>query len=115
LFGFLTFVASLVPVVGTLLVWVPAAIYLFATDQTTIAIVFVAWSVLAVGGADNVLRPLLIGSRVEMPQELTMLGALGGLFAFGMLGLVIGPLIIAAALLAFRLLVATHGSPRDGG
>ena len=112
LFGFLTFVASLVPVVGTLLVWVPAAIYLFATDNTTMAIVFVAWFVLAVGGADNILRPFLIGSRVEMPLELTMLGALGGLFAFGMLGLVIGPLIIAAALLAFRLLVAVHSSPQ---
>lgn len=112
LFGFLTFVASLVPVVGTLLVWVPAAIYLFATDHTTMAVVFVAWNVFAVGGADNILRPILIGSRVEMPVELTMLGALGGLFSFGMLGLVIGPLIIAAALLAFRLLVATQANAR---
>jgi predicted PurR-regulated permease PerM len=98
LFGALIFLAAMVPVVGAALVWVPASAYLFIAADITTAVIFTLWSALVVGGIDNILRPLLISGRTGMPLPLIMLGALGGLFAFGFIGLVLGPLLITLLL-----------------
>ncbi|HKV25359.1 MAG TPA: AI-2E family transporter [Candidatus Acidoferrum sp.] len=94
---------SLVPVVGSLLVWGPAAIWLLAVGEWGRAIVVVA----ICGGVstivDNVVRPMLLRNRTRLNELLLFIGVLGGLQAFGLLGLVIGPTIVAAALGVFRV------------
>lgn len=99
----LTFIAAFIPVVGTALVWLPAAIWLLLTGETVMGIVLIAWGVIAVGSIDSVLRPLLISGRTGLPLPLMMLGALGGLLAFGLFGLVIGPLVLALLVVALEL------------
>jgi len=103
LFGALAVVAAMVPVVGVLLVWGPAALYLAVTADATTTTLFVLWNALVVGGIDNVLRPMLVSGRTGLPLPLMLLGALGGLTAFGFLGLVLGPLVIALFIGVFRL------------
>ncbi len=103
LFGALAVVAAMVPVVGVLLVWGPAAVYLALTADLTTTVLFVLWNAIAVGGIDNVLRPMLVSGRTGLPLPLMLLGALGGLAAFGFLGLVLGPLVIALFIGVFQL------------
>jgi len=99
----LALVAAMVPVVGVLLVWGPAAIYLAITADVTTTVLFVLWNALVVGGIDNVLRPMLVSGRTGLPLPLMLLGALGGLAAFGFLGLVLGPLVIALFIGVFQV------------
>ena len=103
LFGALAMVAAMVPVVGVMLVWGPAAIYLAVTADVMTTVLFVLWNALVVGGIDNVLRPMLVSGRTGLPLPLMLLGALGGLAAFGFLGLVLGPLVIALFIGVFQL------------
>jgi predicted PurR-regulated permease PerM len=73
-------------------------LYLFFTGQTTWGVGLLLWNALVVGQADNVLRPLLIGGKAGMPLPLLIVGILGGLFSFGLIGLVIGPLVLTVLL-----------------
>ena len=66
LLGLAAAVCSLVPIVGTMLVWLPAAIYLMVTGHLWQGIVLILWGALVVGTVDNVIRPLVIGSKVEL-------------------------------------------------
>jgi predicted PurR-regulated permease PerM len=86
-------VASVVPGIGTALVWVPAVIYLFATGETVSAVGLALWFALLVGTIDNVLRPILVGRDTEMPDLLVLVSTLGGLAMFGAVGLIIGPVV----------------------
>ena len=86
-------VASVVPGIGTALVWVPAVIYLFATGETVSAVGLALWFALLVGTVDNVLRPILVGRDTEMPDLLVLVSTLGGLAMFGAVGLIIGPVV----------------------
>lgn len=95
LWGALMAFLSLVPAVGTALVWIPAAIYLFVTGAVLKGVLLVVWFVVAVGLADNLLRPLLVGKDIKMPDWLVLLATLGGLSVYGLNGFVIGPLIAA--------------------
>lgn len=97
LWGALTALFSLVPVVGTALIWVPWTIYLIATGSVVRAIIFAALEVVLVGGADNILRPLLIEGRVKMHTLVVFFSILGGIGYFGILGMFIGPLVFAIA------------------
>jgi len=102
-FGAATALASLVPAVGTLLVWVPAGIYLFATGQVARAVVALAWgAVVVVGFSDYVIRPRLVGDEA-MPAVLTFIALFGGLEVMGLPGLVVGPVVMALAVAALRL------------
>lgn len=103
LLGTLTAIAALVPVIGTMLVWVPAAAYLLLTGQVLEGLILAGWCALVVGSADNFLRPLLISGRTGLPFSLMTLGALGGLAAFGFFGLVVGPLVLAVFILVFEM------------
>ena len=86
-------VLSIIPAVGTALVWVPAVIYLMMTGRIGAGIALLVWSAVVVGSVDNVLRPRLVGGDTEMPDLLILLSTLGGLSMFGALGLIIGPVI----------------------
>jgi predicted PurR-regulated permease PerM len=98
LWGSLTALFSLVPMVGTALVWAPWAIYLFATGSPTKAVIFLVLEILVVGGVDNILRPMLIEGSVKMHTLLVFFSILGGITYFGILGMFFGPLIFAIAM-----------------
>lgn len=96
LLGCVTAVAALIPVVGTALIWAPAAGYLLLTGAYIKAGILAAWGMLVVGSADNVLRPLLIGGKSSLSGLLIAFGAMGGMAAFGLIGAVAGPFALAA-------------------
>jgi predicted PurR-regulated permease PerM len=97
-FGFLTALAALLPVAGTALVWVPATIALYAAGRPGWALFMLLWGALLVGSVDNFLRPRLISGRAQISTLPVFFGVLGGMAAFGPIGLFVGPLVIALAL-----------------
>jgi predicted PurR-regulated permease PerM len=101
-FGVLTAIASLVPLVGTALVWVPAVAVLFAQGRMGAAIFLAIWSIVLVGMADNVLRPLVVSGRAQIATLPIFLGLMGGLSAFGAIGIVLGPAIVALSIALLR-------------
>jgi predicted PurR-regulated permease PerM len=86
---------SLLPAVGTALVWVPVAIYFLVTGALVKGLVLVAFGVIVIGMVDNVLRPILVGKDTKMPDYIVLISTLGGMAIFGINGFVIGPLIAA--------------------
>jgi predicted PurR-regulated permease PerM len=102
LLGFLTGILSVVPMVGTAIVWVPAGIWLLSTGHVGQGVLLLIWCAVLVYPADNVLRPILISSSVSVPFLLVMFGALGGLQAFGLMGLFVGPVLLATGLALWR-------------
>lgn len=94
LLGFATFVMSLVPV-GPPIIWGGAAIYLFNQGQTGWAVFILVWGLLLISGVDNVVKPMLISRGSSLPFLLVLLGVLGGVLAFGFVGLFIGPVLLA--------------------
>ena len=105
-----TAIASLVPAVGTLLIWVPAGLYLFAVGSPAMAIAELLWGALVVVGfSDYVIRPRLVGDE-EMPVILTFLALFGGLEVMGLIGLIAGPVIRAIAIAVLRLYAREAGA-----
>ncbi len=90
-------VTSLIPIVGTALVWVPAVVVLAAQGATGSAIFLGLWSGILVASTDNVLRPLLISGRTNASTLLIFVGLLGGVSMFGLAGIFIGPFILTLA------------------
>jgi predicted PurR-regulated permease PerM len=88
-------VLSIIPGVGTALVWVPAAIYLIATGHTVSGIVLAVFCGAIVGSVDNFLRPRLVGKDTQMHELLILFSTLGGLFLFGIVGFIVGPILAA--------------------
>jgi predicted PurR-regulated permease PerM len=91
--GTIMAVLSVVPGIGAALIWVPAVIYLFITGQTLAAVLLLAWCAAIVGTIDNILRPALVGKDAKMPDLLILIGTLGGLFLFGPIGFIVGPIV----------------------
>ena len=111
-FGFATALASLVPAVGTLLVWVPAAVYLFATGHTAMAIAELLWGALVVVGvSDYVIRPKLVAES-GTPALLTFVALFGGLEVMGLPGVIVGPIVMALAIAVLRLYVREDQASR---
>jgi predicted PurR-regulated permease PerM len=104
-FGALAVIASLFPFGGSALVWIPATLVLAAEQRWGAATFMVAWGGLLVSLIDNIVRPLLVSKHAEIGTLTIFMGVLGGVAAFGVIGLFIGPLILALiiALLRFRL------------
>jgi predicted PurR-regulated permease PerM len=95
LWGVLMTVLSLLPAVGSALIWLPVAVYFLVTGAIWQGIVLVAFGVLVIGLVDNVLRPILVGKDTKMPDYVVLISTLGGIAIFGLNGFVIGPLIAA--------------------
>jgi len=104
LLGVFTMIASFVPLVGTSLVWAPLVVGLFVSHHTARAIGLLSWCVVIVGTGDNVIRPFVSRGHMALPRLLLFLMLFGGLEAFGMKGLLLGPLIGSLAVTALRLL-----------
>jgi predicted PurR-regulated permease PerM len=94
---------SLVPVVGSALIWVPAALWLGFSGHWGKGITILVICGAVAGTADNIIRPLLLRNRTHLNELLLFIGVLGGLEVFGLLGLVAGPTIVAAAMGVFRV------------
>lgn len=103
IWGGLTILAALVPLVGTAVVLVPAILYLFFTGSTGAALGLLIWSIVFVSMADNLIGPYLISGSTHMHAFLVLLSVLGGLAAFGAVGGIAGPTILAALLALIEL------------
>ena len=93
----LVFVLSIVPI-GPPLVWGPSAVWLYSQGETGMAIFLALWGLLAVSSVDNFLKPILIARGSSLPLSLIFLGVFGGVIAFGFLGLILGPILLAVGL-----------------
>ncbi len=93
--GTVMVVFSIIPAVGSALVWIPAVAYLFIAGDTTAALGLLAWCALVVSSVDNFLRPLLVGRDARMSDLMILLSTMGGIVLFGALGFIVGPIIAA--------------------
>lgn len=103
LWGIAMAVMSFVPMVGTFSVWGPAAIYLIIQGNYLHGIGLILYGNFVIGLVDNILRPLIIGSRTKMPTIVIFFSVLGGIKAFGIIGLIMGPLIMAVFISVFEI------------
>lgn len=95
LWGVVMALLSIIPMLGAFVIWAPAAAYLALSGSWGYAIGLTVWGALVIGSADNLLRPVLVGNRTRMHELLVFFGVLGGLEAFGLIGLIMGPVVIA--------------------
>jgi predicted PurR-regulated permease PerM len=96
-FGVLAALLSMLPVGGAAFVWGPAVIWLFVDGRWGFGIFMLAWGLL-LGGLDSILRPLLISGRARISALAVFIGVLGGIPAFGAIGLIAGPVVLSLAL-----------------
>jgi predicted PurR-regulated permease PerM len=99
-----TAIFSMVPMVGAAAVWVTAVIYLFTIAHYGTAIFMIAWGAGVVSMADNIVRPLVLSGRVKLNTLLIFFSLLGGVRAFGVIGLFLGPIIVSVAMALLRIL-----------
>ncbi len=93
---------SVIPI-GPPLVWIPAAVWLYTQGSIGMAVFMALWGALAVSSVDNFVKPLLIARGSPLPIALIFLGVFGGALAFGFLGLILGPLLLAIGLSLLRV------------
>ncbi len=110
-------VLSLLPIGGTAIVWAPGLVVLFVQGRTGAAIAFLLWNVLVTSTlADNVLKPVLIGNTdSELSTLLVFLGVFGGITAFGLVGVFVGPISLAVGLMLVRILRELARASRASG
>lgn len=104
--GALMALVSLLPVLGSALVWVPVALYLLVSGAVTKGLILLAFGTFVIGLADNFLRPILVGQSIQMPSYVVLLATLGGLASFGANGFVIGPLVAAMFLTVWQIFMS---------
>lgn len=103
LWGLLMGFFSLVPAIGTGIVWLPVATYLFVTGSVLEGTILVVCGVFIIGLVDNLLRPILVGHDTRMPDFVVLISTLAGISLFGLSGLIIGPLIAALFIAVWKL------------
>jgi predicted PurR-regulated permease PerM len=113
LWGVVMFFLSMIPMAGAFLVWVPAALYLALTGQYVKAGILVGWGMLVIGTIDNFLSPRLVGHRAKLHELLVFFSVLGGLEVFGVLGLVLGPVVVAITLALIEMVRQAHRPPEE--
>lgn len=86
---------AIIPMIGPAIVYIPVALFMLVTGQTTSAIIFLLYCLLIVSTIDNFLRIILMSRKTDLSQAIILVGMIGGLFLFGILGLILGPLIVA--------------------
>lgn len=96
LLGVIAGAMSVLPI-GAPVVWIPAALWLLASGETGWGLFLFAWGAVVIGSADNIIRPYFIARGAKLPFLLTTLGVLGGALAFGLLGVFLGPVLLAVA------------------
>lgn len=114
LLGVLTFFLSAVPV-GPPLVWAPATAWLFSQGHNGWGIFLLIWSIFIVSGVDNIIKPYLISHGAKIPFIVVFLGVIGGAFAFGLVGVFLGPTLLAVAYRIIEEWSSARGLPQHGG
>jgi predicted PurR-regulated permease PerM len=104
LWGVVMFLLSMIPMAGSFLVWGPASLYLLATGAWGKGVTLILFGVLVIGTIDNVLGPKLVGKRVAMHELLIFFAVLGGIRLFGVLGLILGPVVVSVTLALIGIL-----------
>ncbi|MEP6586092.1 MAG: AI-2E family transporter [Candidatus Udaeobacter sp.] len=107
LWGTVMTILSIIPGIGAPLVWVPVVIVLYLNGQYLTATLLLVWCAAVVGTIDNFLRPVLVGRDAKMPDLLILIGTLGGLFLFGPMGFIVGPIICGLFLTVWDIYGAT--------
>ena len=99
----LTIFVSIIPFIGAWLGWVPAVIYLFSVGRTGAGLGLLIYGILIVSLIDNVLRTIIVAKRTKINSAIVIIGMIGGLFVFGVIGLILGPLILSYVILIVEL------------
>ena len=107
LLSVLTFFLAVIPF-GPPMIWLPAAMWLFAEDKPAMAVFLLFWGGLGISSVDNFLRPFLISQGSKMPFVLIFCGVIGGALSFGLVGVFLGPTLLAVA---FRLIAEWSSAP----
>ncbi len=102
LFTVLAVLAGILPIIGPAIVWVPVVIYLFISGNTFAAIGVTIFGIASIT-VDNFLRPIIVSKRIQMNSLLVLIGMIGGILLFGLIGFVLGPLIIAYLIIFLEL------------
>jgi predicted PurR-regulated permease PerM len=103
MWGIAMSIMSFVPVLGTFSIWGPTAAYLIFQGSMFKGAVLFLFGVFVISMVDNILRPMIIGTRTKMPTALILFSVLGGIKLFGMIGFVMGPLIMAVFISIFEI------------
>jgi predicted PurR-regulated permease PerM len=111
--GILTFLASMIPILGATSVWAPVAIYFFATNHFTEGLIMALTGFFGISLIDNFLKPLLIGSGAKMSVFVIFLSILGGLTAYGLSGIFIGPVVMAVFFALIKIFQEQYISKTD--
>jgi predicted PurR-regulated permease PerM len=98
LWAVLTAFVCMIPIAGSFLVWAPLAIYLIVTGHWTKAVLLIVWGALVISTIDNLLRPKLVGNQTRLHELFIFFSVLGGISVFGLLGIVLGPVVLAITL-----------------
>ncbi|OVE84023.1 AI-2E family transporter [Natronolimnobius baerhuensis] len=93
---FVMIILALIPLIGAFLVWGPAVAYLFVSGEPILAIALLVYSAVVVGVSDDYLRPIVVDRYAELSPGIIILGVLGGIYAFGVMGLFFGPVLLGA-------------------
>jgi predicted PurR-regulated permease PerM len=99
----LTMLVGVIPIIGPWLVWVPVDIYLFGAGRTFAAMGLLIYGLIVISWLDTLIRPIIISKGTKVNSAIVIIGMIGGLFAFGILGLIIGPLVLTYILLVFEI------------
>lgn len=110
-FGAVAAVLALLPVGGPAILWIPVCLVLIIDDRWLAASGLALWGILLVGTIDNILRPLIVSSRGHVGTLLAFIGVLGGAAAFGMIGILVGPVVLALGVALQRFAVEMRQSP----
>jgi len=109
LFSVLVLIAGVLPIIGPMLIWLPVLFYLLISGETFAAIGVLVFGIIS-SNSENLLRPLFISKMTRIPSAIILVGMIGGLFLFGILGLILGPLILAYLLIILEALRGTYSS-----
>ena len=101
---FITLLVSLIPYLGTPLVWVPVSFYLFLVGSTLDGIGLLIYGIVVISMVDNFVRPILMSNKDTISPPLVFIGFVGGMFAFGLEGLILGPIIISITAIFLKYL-----------
>lgn len=98
LWGVVMALLAVVPVMGTFIVWIPAALLLALEGSWGKALILALWGMLVVGTIDNLLRPILVGNRLQLHTVLVFISVVGGILLFGSAGLILGPVVLTVTI-----------------
>jgi len=109
----LTIIIGIIPLIGPWLIWIPVDIYLFTTGRNVAGTGLLIYGLILINWVDVFIRPLIVSKKTKINTAVVIIGMIGGLFAFGILGLILGPLVLAYLLLVIEVYRKKTINPKD--